>query len=297
MAFGAAIGVGLALAFRYLLRHLDLEYRGLYPVLTIGFVLLTFAGTNLVGGNGFLAVYVAGIALSNGNFIQRRSIIRFHEGLAWLMQIVMFVTLGLLVFPSHLVPVAPVSIVIVLFLMFVARPVAVLVSLAASRVGFREKVLISWVGLRGAVPIVLATFPLMAGVPAAPVYFNTVFFIVLASVLLQGTTIAFIARKLGLDKPTIPDLNPTESHLVGRGESALVTVEVSSGSPAEGRRLVELRSWPRESLILVLYRGNEFFVPDGSTALHADDRLVVLTSKATVDAIHEMVDAKSGRGL
>lgn len=291
MALGAVAGVVLGFAFTRILQRLTLEYRGLYPVMTVGFVLFCYAGTALSGGNGFLAVYIAGIALGNGNFIQRRSLIRFHDGVAWLMQIVMFLTLGLLVFPSQLVPVAGVGIAVVLFLMFVARPVAVFISLAASSIGFRERVMIAWVGLRGAVPIVLATFPLLAGVPKAPLYFNVVFFIVLASVALQGTTIAPLARLLGLDKPSLPDVTPAAAHLAGRGESALVTVEVAPGSPADGRRLVELRNWPREALILVLYRGNEFFVPDGSTDLRADDRLVVLTSKATVDAIHAMVDA------
>src|SRR3989442_10201135 len=153
MGFGAICGIRAGLAVVWLLNRLHLEFEGLYPVLTVAVVMLTYSVTDLIGGNGFLAVYLTGIVMGNRNFIQRRSLTRFHDGLAWLLQIAMFLTLGLLVFPSRLIPVASVSVILTAVLMFVARPVAVFLSLAFSRLGLRERTVIAWVGLRGAVPI------------------------------------------------------------------------------------------------------------------------------------------------
>ncbi len=289
MTFGAAAGIlGGAVAVKVLNRA-RLEVPGLYPVFMIAIVLLTYGATSIVGGNGFLAVYLAGITMARHNFVQRRTLIKFHDGLAWLMQIAMFLTLGLLVFPSRLPSVAGVSVAIAFFLMLVARPLAVFLSLAASSMSVREKALVSWVGLRGAVPIILATFPLVAGLTSSSTIFNIVFFTVFASVLLQGTTIPFVARCLRVDSPEIVDRSPAVAHLAGRGESSLVTLEVGRGSKAAGRRVVEL-DWPRESLILVVYRGSDFFVPSGATELACDDRLIVLTSKDSVDTLRESVE-------
>jgi cell volume regulation protein A len=286
MAFGALAGIVIGWLAVKIINRLHLEYQGLYPVLTVAIVLFTYGATSEIGGNGFLAVYLLGISLARQNFVQRRTLLRFHDGVAWLMQIAMFTTLGLLVFPSQLLPVAGASLLVVAVLMFVARPVAVFISLAFSKVPFKEKVLISWVGLRGAVPIILATFPLVAGIPAAGPIFNIVFFIVFASVLLQGTTIALAARVLGLDAAQVTEFSPAEAHLAGRGESAVITAEIAQGAFAAGKRVVEL-DWPREALILVIYRGVEFFVPNGATELHAGDRLIVLTPKTSVEAVEK----------
>ena len=288
MVFGAAAGVAVAFCSGRLLNRLRLEYQGLYPVMTIALVLFTYGATALIGGNGFLAVYVAAIVMANRNFVQRRTLTRFHDGVAWLMQIAMFVTLGLLVFPSQLLPVATVSMVLAAVLILAARPIAVYVSLAAARFSFAEKSLIAWVGLRGAVPIVLATFPLVAGLPAAPTIFNIVFFVVLTSVLVQGTTIPLAARALRVEASTVQDRSPTEAHLAGRGESAIVTLEVEPGAVSAGRSIVEL-DWPRESLILVIYRGNEFFVPNGASVLEPGDRLIVLTTRHSIEELQRSV--------
>ena len=205
MAVGAMLGYGLGRD-----HGLDrqsragLGYDGLYPVLTLAMVLLTYGATSRLGGNGFLAVYVAGIVVGNHDFIHKRSLMRFHDGLAWLMQITMFLALGLLVFPSQLIPVVGVGILIGAWLMFVARPVAVFTSLIGSRMSARDKTLVSWVGLRGAAPIILATYPRVAGLPSAPLIFNVVFFVVLASVLLQGTTIPRVAKWLRVGAPLTP---------------------------------------------------------------------------------------------
>jgi cell volume regulation protein A len=278
MAFGAAAGVFIGWAAVRLTNRMRLEQPGLYPVMTISVVLLSYGATSVLGGNGFLAVYVAGITMAHHNFIQRRSLTRFHDGVAWLMQIAMFVTLGLLVFPSHLPPVAGVSLAVAAFLILVARPVAVFIALAASPNGVREKLLISWVGLRGAVPIVLATFPLIARAPMAEMIFDIVFFIVLTSVAIQGTTIPAVARLLRVEAPESRDHSSSVARLAGRGESALVTLEVNARSLAANRRVVDL-DWPREALILVLYRGDEFSVPNGATEIMPGDRLIVLAPK------------------
>lgn len=201
MVLGAVLGYGIGKGMTLTINHLRLEYEGLYPVLTISLVLLTYGAAALLGGNGFLAVYLAGLIMGNSRFIHKKSLMQFHEGLAWLMQITMFLTLGILVFPSHLVPIAVVGLLVSVFLIFIARPASVFVTLALTKMSFREKAMISWVGLRGAVPIILATFPLLAGIPKAEMIFNLVFFIVLASALLQGTSIPLVARWLRVDAP------------------------------------------------------------------------------------------------
>ncbi|MFN3480216.1 MAG: potassium/proton antiporter [Thermodesulfovibrionales bacterium] len=201
MLLGALMGYFMGHGMAYLINKLKLGYEGLYPVLSLSLVLLTYGATVTAGGNGFLAVYIAGLVLGNRNFIHKKSLMRFHDGLAWLMQISMFLVLGLLVFPSRLVHVIGTGLAVSLFLMLVARPAGVFLSTVFSDMAIREKTMVSWVGLRGAVPIILATFPLIAGIPKADMIFNMVFFIVLSSALLQGTTIPVVAKWLGVDAP------------------------------------------------------------------------------------------------
>ncbi|HKO00719.1 MAG TPA: potassium/proton antiporter, partial [Thermoanaerobaculia bacterium] len=287
MSFGAVAGIAIGRLAVRLANRLRLEQPGLYPVMSIAVVLLSYGATSLLGGNGFLAVYVAGMTMAHRNFIQRRSLTRFHDGVAWLMQIAMFVTLGLLVFPSHLPRVTGVSLGVAAFLILVARPIAVFVALAASRMTVREKLLISWVGLRGAVPIVLATFPLIAHAPMAEAIFDIVFFIVFASVAVQGTTIPAVARLLGFEGEQRP---LPEARLTGRAESTLVTLEVDRASRAANHRVVDL-DWPRDALILVLYRGDDFSVPNGATEIAAGDRLIVLAPKSAEATLRASVEA------
>ena len=201
--------------------------------------MLTYGATTWVGGNGFLAVYLAGLVMRKNDFLHRRSITRFHEGLAWLMQISMFLALGLLVFPSELVPVIGVGLLVSVFLILVARPLSVLLALLPGKLALREKALISWVGLRGAAPIILATFPLVAGINHSDTIFNLVFFIVLTSVLIQGTTIIPVARLLGVygsSQPSKP-LYPLEFIPAASPDSGLVNLEVPASSTVSVRRL------------------------------------------------------------
>lgn len=196
MLLGLLLGYGLGRVSVWLLRHLRLSFDGLYAVFSLTLMLLVFSLTAVLGGSGFLAVYVAGVVVGNSDFPRKTALTSFHEGLSWLMEIGMFLTLGLLVFPSQLPAVAPSAILLALFLMLIARPLAVLLSLPTPRFTLNEKAFIAWVGLRGAIPIVLATFPLLAGVDAAQQIFNVTFFVVLFSVLVQGTTLPLAARWL-----------------------------------------------------------------------------------------------------
>lgn len=200
MTVGAAAGVAMGELIRWTLNTLKLELRGIYPVLSVAFALLTYGLTAELHGSGFLAVYLAGLFMRRHSVVHQKNLVQFHEGLAWLMQITMFLILGLQVFPARLIPIAGVGLLVSLFLIFIARPVSVYTSLALSRLSFREQTLVAWVGLRGAVPIVLATFPVLAGIQKADTIFHLVFFIALTSVLLQGPPIPWMTRLLGLDR-------------------------------------------------------------------------------------------------
>ncbi|AFZ02418.1 potassium/proton antiporter [Calothrix sp. PCC 6303] len=198
LVVGMILGYGAGRGIVWVLNNLRLSSQGLYPVATLALVLLTSGVTTVVGGNGFLAVYIAGIVMGNYKFTCQETIISFHDGLSWLMQIIMFLVLGLLVFPSQLLPIAWIGLTIALFLIFVARPISVFLCLLPFRLNVREKIFLSWGGLRGAVPIVLATFPLAARISDASQLFNVVFFVVLISVLSQGLSLTPVARWLGL---------------------------------------------------------------------------------------------------
>lgn len=210
MGIGAVVGLLGGLVMVWLVNRIELQVTGLYPVLTTALVLLTYGSAASLDGSGFLAVYLAGLVVGNRQVAERASLTLFHSALASLLEIAMFLTLGLLVFPSHLPAIAGASLVITLFLIFVARPASVFLCLLPARRPMREQAFVSWVGLRGAVPIVLATFPLLAGVAHASLIFDVVFFTVLVSVLAQGMSVARVARWLHV---TVPSATPA-------GESA-----------------------------------------------------------------------------
>jgi cell volume regulation protein A len=294
MGIGAAAGLAAGRLAITLMNRLKLEAEGLYPVLSIALVLLTYGATALLKGNGFLAVYLAGIVIGNGDFIHTPSILRFHDGLAWLMQIVMFLALGLLVFPSRLPAVAGSGLLLAGFLMLVARPAAVFLSLSFARMRTGEKLLVGWVGLRGAVPIILATFPRVAGVPNAEVYFDLVFFIVLTSVMLQGTTIPLVARRLGLEAPLSPRKQyPLEFLPTQKTRSDMVEITLPENSPAVNRQIVDLRL-PRSALIVLIARNDDFLSPRGGTILRAGDTLLVLVDKRDIAVLRSMLDPAAG---
>jgi len=276
MLIGALVGWVLGRASLWALNRLSLQFEGLYSVMTIALALVVFGAAGQLGGSGFLAVYLAGLVLGNADFIHKRSLTQFHDGFSWLMQIGMFLTLGLLVNPRELLPIAGLALSCALFLMFVARPVSVYLSLAFSRMPRRDRGMVAWVGLRGAVPIVLATFPLLAGVSGAQTLFNVVFFIVVSSVLLQGTTLRHVARLLRVhgDLPRQPTF-PLTYLPTGYDRTKMAEVDVAPGSAADTRRIVDLRL-PPDALVILIHRDGQYLIPRGATHLHRGDSVLVL---------------------
>ena len=292
MGLGLVAGLAGARLLVALINRLHLEYEGLYPVLTVAFVVILYEGTAWIGGSGFVATYVAGVTIANMEFLHKRSLLRFHDAVAWLMQISMFVLMGLLVFPSHLPPVAWPAVLVAGVLMFVARPLAVLLTLLPFRIPLREIGLVSWVGLRGATPIILATFPVVAGVPESDTMFNVVFFVVILSVLVQGTTIPSAARALQVTAPAAAGERYSFDALIAGDEGhGLRQMTVRPGAPAVGRSVVEL-GLPPGVLLVLLYRGGEIVVPQGGTALQAGDRILVLAEDDAYDAARALLEGK-----
>jgi len=292
IALGTAVGYAMGKGMVFLLNRIRLEYSGLYPVLSLSLVLLTYGTTATIGGNGFLAVYISGLLMGNQNFIHKTSLKRFHDGLAWLMQISMFLTLGLLVFPSQLMHVILTGLLVSLFLMLIARPAGVFLTLINSGMSFREKTMVSWVGLRGAVPIILATFPLLAGVPRAETIFNIVFFIVLTSALFQGSTIPLVARWLKVDAP-LPEKAryPIECDSTENLKCNLVEIEIPDDSAVMNKQLVDI-GIPEGVLIVLVNRSGELFIPGGNTVLMRGDKLLVLSDESALPILREILEKK-----
>lgn len=289
MLLGAILGYAIGRLAAAFVSRINLDYQGLYPVLTISLVMLTYGATASLGGNGFLAVYLAGLIMRKNDFLHRRSIMRFHDGLAWLMQIGMFLILGLLVFPSELIPVIGIGLLLSAFLILVARPLSIFVALLLAKLNLREKMMISWVGLRGAAPIVLATFPLVAGINHSDTLFNLVFFIVLTSVLIQGTLIIPVARFLqvyGRTQPTYPRY-PLEFIPTASPDSGLINLEISAASAVAGKKIVDLHL-PQTALVVLVNKKDKFVIPSGATVLEAGDRMMVLADQESIEAVQSI---------
>lgn len=288
---GAAFGIAMAWVATILLKKIiKLEYEGIYAVFTIGVVLVTYALTTILGGSGILAVYLLALRMGNSDFKFKRNVQRFHDNLAWLSQITMFLTLGLLVFPSQLPSVALPGLLVTLVLVFVARPAAVFACLAFSKQwSVRDKLLISWVGLKGATPVILATFPLLAGVEAARPIFNIVFFIVLVSVVIQGTTIVPVSRWLKLEDKKKKNVRyPIEFEKTEQTEGELNEIEIPPESVMVGKKIMEL-AIPENVLIILIYRNEKFFPATGKTELHSGDRMLVLAKISDFLLFSELV--------
>jgi len=287
MIIGGLMGYIMGRFVAFLINHINLGYEGLYPILSLSFVLLTYGLTDILSGSGFLAVYLMGIVLNDVDIIHKRTIQRFHDGFAWLMQITMFLVLGLFIFPSQLLPVAGEALLIAAILIFVARPISVFLTLIPCSLKFNEKVFISWVGLRGAAPIILATFPLLAGIEHSELFFNVIFFIVLISVLLQGTTLAPVARWLNLDAPAKDKtVYPIEYQSVIGMSSDLVEITIPTDSTMINKAIVELHL-PEDLLVILIKRDHEFVVPNGGTILRQKDKLLVLSDEKSLNAIKD----------
>ncbi|CAL65791.1 potassium/proton antiporter [Christiangramia forsetii] len=274
---GGIAGFVFGYLSKLVINRIKLGFEGLYPVLVISLMFITFSATDAMGGNGFLAVYLCGVFLGNQNLIHKNTVIKMFDGLAWLMQIILFLTLGLLVFPSQVVPVVGIGLAIAAVLIFVARPIAVFLSLSFFKMKFRRRLYISWVGLRGAVPIVFATYPLIAGIEKANLIFNIVFFVSLTSVLVQGTSLAAVAHWFKVSLPSSEKkLSPVDKILMDESKSHLQEIDIPQQSIAIGKRIVDLKI-PAGAIIAMITRNNNFITPKGDTVVEENDILLILT--------------------
>lgn len=291
MAIGGMAGFLAGKLTLYLTNRLKLGYEGLYPALSLGVIFLAFGLATLVDGSGFLAVYVAGLVMSREEFLHKRSLLRFYDGLAWLMQITMFLTLGLLVFPSRVMTIILPGLAISLALIFIARPLSVMISLIFAKLSLSEKTFISWVGLRGAVPVVLATYPKLAGISQSELIFNMVFFVVITSVLLQGTGIPLIAKWLNLSYKEPPKRRyPIEYVPEGEWKGSLKEIQVPPGSWVIGKAIYEI-SLPPAYLVVLIARGKEFIMPNGSIILQEMDIMLGLGEEEIQEIVEGLINA------
>lgn len=269
---GFAIGTGAVLAFQ----RVRFTTTGLYPVASIATAAIAFGAADVLGGSGFLAVYLTGLSLGGALVPARRTIEDFHSGLAWVSQITLFFTLGLLVFPSQLSDVVLDGLLLAVILTLVARPIATFVTTSPFGYSMREMTLLSWSGLRGALPVVFATFPVIEGIPNAELFFNLVFFVVITSALIQGATIDPLARHLGLTtkEPALP--RPLmEVGTIRRLGAEVLEFPVRAGDALVGRLVNEL-GLPRDALVNVIVRDDEALLPRGSTQVALGDHLHIV---------------------
>ncbi len=288
MGLGLAAGLGGGWVLVWLVNRLPLE-RGMYPMLILAGGLMLYSLTTVLGGSGFLAVYLAGVVIGNRSPRESTNILQVHNGLAWLAQISMFLVLGLLATPSDLVEHAPEALAIALVLMFVARPLAVLICLLPFHFPWREQMFISWVGLRGAVPIILSLFPLLAGVAEAPLVLDVAFFVVLISLTVQGWSISALARRLRLEVPPAPQ--PTERHDLATAQAsghALFGYRLTPAAPLVGRQADALRL-PGSARPVAVLRDSEAVPPEAAGTLVPGDMLYVLARTAESDALSDLL--------
>jgi potassium/hydrogen antiporter len=295
LVVGGLVGAVAGLVGAAILRRAALPSAGLYPLAVVGFTVLAFAAGSLAYASGFLAVYVAGVVLGNARLPHRHAILGFADGLAWLAQIGLFVLLGLLVSPSQLPDAVVGAIVVGLVLVFVARPAAVVLLLSWFRVKWREQAFLSWAGLRGAVPIVLATIPLSEGVPGAGGLFNVVFVLVVLFTLVQGTTLPVTARWLGVAAPGEATELTVESAPLDRMRADVLQLEIPAGSQLAGVHIDELRL-PVGAAVTMVLREGAGFVPSPQTRLKIGDSLLIVTTDAARDATERRLRAVSRRG-
>lgn len=259
------------------LNGINLKNPSLYPILLLSFIFFTFTLTDLCKGNGYLAVYIAGMMVGNKRIVNRREISTFMDGMTWLFQIIMFLSLGLLVNPHEMLGIAIPATLIGIFMILVARPLSVMVCLLPfKKMNFNSRLLVSWVGLRGAVPIIFATYPVVAQVPGSTQIFNIVFFITILSLLVQGTTISRMARMLHLDAPLKKTGNDFGVEIPEEINTDLRDIVMTDSILEKGDRLKDMHL-PKGTLVMLIKRGEEFMIPNGSLQLKAGDKLLIIS--------------------
>lgn len=274
---GGSVGYAFGRFAVWLVNRIGLSNSSLYPILLLSLVFATFTITDLLKGNGYLAVYIAGVIVGNARLVYRKEINTFMNGLTWLFQIIMFLTLGLLVNPHEMLDVAVVALLIGLFMIFIARPVSVFACLLPFRhISNKARLFVSWVGLRGAVPIIFATYPVIAHIEGSQQLFNTVFFITLLSLVVQGMSISSVARWLHLDLPEEKEGNEFGVELPDEIDSKLNDLTLTDEMLTHGNRLKDMNI-PKGTLVMLVKRGNEFIIPNGQVELQVGDKLLFIS--------------------
>ncbi len=292
LAVGAVAGWLFGKALVWVVNKINIDNAALYPILILAGSFFVFAATYYMRGNSYLAVYIAGLVVGNSKFVHRRSTRNFFDGITWIAQLTMFLTLGLLVNPSELHQVLVPGLVISVVMIFVTRPLSVFASMAFFReYSLRDRIFVSWVGLRGAVPIIFAILCRVEGVPGSEVMFNIVFLCTLTSLVVQGTTLPIVARWLGVSEPpkAKPRIDNFDIDFPEEIKSAATEVEITSQILENGNRLMDLRL-PEKTLAILVKRGDNYFVPTGKTVLHLGDHLMLLTDdkKAMNDTLQKL---------
>ena len=275
--FGSVIGFAFGKFSAWLINKINLSNASLYPILLLSLVFITFTMTDLLKGNGYLAVYIAGVVVGNTRLAFRKEVDTFMNGLTWLFQIIMFLSLGLLVNPHEMLDVVVVALLIAVFMILVARPLSVFTCLLPFRsMSNRARFFVSWVGLRGAVPIIFATYPVVAEIPGSHQIFNIVFFITLLSLIFQGMTISMGARMLHLDLPQEKEGNEFGVELPEEIDSQLMDLTLTAEMLEKGNRLMDM-DIPKGTLVMLVKRGNEFIIPNGQVELYVGDKLLFIS--------------------
>lgn len=278
LTVGIASGYGFGKVTVWIMNKIHLSNTSLYTILLLAAVFITFSLTDMLGGNGYLAVYLAGIIVGNSRLVKKTEVSLFLDGLTWLFQIVIFLVLGLLVNPKQMLHVAPFALLVGVFLMLVARPLSVFISLLPFReISTRDKAFVSWVGLRGAVPIIFATYPMLEDIPHASDIFNVVFFITIISLLFQGTSIPQVARMLKLTEKMKEEGNSFGIIIPEENDSKVWEVEITEPMLESGNNLANMQM-PAGILVMLVKRGSKTMVPDGKLELHVGDKLLLISA-------------------
>ena len=278
---GGLLGYAMGWLTVKFLNKANIGNEALYPILLLCAVFLTFSATTLLQGNGYLAVYIMGVFVGNKKVIHKKSIVTFFDGLTWLLQIALFIILGLFVDAHNLLPIAGFALLAGLFMIFVARPLAVHLCLVFfPSISMHGRWFLSWVGLRGAVPIIFATYPLMSQVEGAETLFNIVFFITLLSLLIQGSTMPTVARLLKLDEEVKNEVSLFGVEIPQHTGAQMVEREVTNEMLSDGRLLMEI-DLREEELVILVRRGDNYMVPKGKLALEVGDILLIVFEQHT----------------
>lgn len=280
LIIGALAGLLFGKLAVYIINHIRLENKSLYPILVFTFCIFIFSMTYFIGGNGYLAVYFGGLVIGNSRLVHKRTAVNFFDGMAWMSQLLMFLTLGLLINPSELIPIIVPGLIISILMIFITRPLSVFLCLSPFRnMGFKDKIFVSWVGLRGAVPIVFAIMVLAADIPNARLIFNIVFFCTLVSLIVQGTSLAGVAKWLGLESPSgeeAKELQNFDVEFSDEIKSVTSEIKLTENSLLNGNHLMDL-ALPEKTIVVMVKRDGKYFVPNSETSLYPDDMLLVIT--------------------